>query len=1583
MESTPAAQGAQAGDEVSRVAEDIAKKIATLAKDNANVNDEVAQLVAQLQAAGIARDAKQNGRGAWEHYQSLGLEFRVNPETGEVEAEQRYSHTTAQRGYADGRKQVYRRGLAPLDAVKTTIRKIANGADEATAKGLRPDLKRYGGTDDVTFVWGDEKKGLFHIGFRRGADVVANVVKAVVNGEVTRYDANKKTVTVALDGYEAILSLDRHGDVYTWLLTGWKTGTPDATGEVSTHSGATHADPTFSRADMGASVDRILNELAEESKRDENIYHQRTNSFGGVTRGSITFDEGRNLITLFKHAKPTTLLHETGHMFLEMMKRTALAGRGDESFKQDWAAVLDWLGITDVDFENINKTGSLPIKQATRILHDRTLWKRAHEEFASAFEVYLAEGKAPTSGLAHAFERFKAWLLDVYKAIQNIRYHDPLGAPKEVKINDRIRRVFDHLLAEEEARQDGDGDQRGGGVPEAGSTDSGRGDRAGTGDGVSRGDNQGNTEPLAGIGHSRVRTASGMEVDTRFKLVDVNDLITSNTSTGAVNPAYPQELQPRNRDRLASTAQIEGIISKLDPTLLGDSRMASDGAPIVGADGVVESGNGRAMALREVYRRGTATEEQRKAYKKYIYENAEKFGINKADVTRVSNPVLVRERVSDVDRQAFTRAANEANVAAMSSSEQAQQDASYMTSEMLRLFDPTKDIAANYDFVRKFIEKCVSTADRNVLVDKDGRLSQDGVRRIKNALFARAYGDPEVLQRMAESVDSSIKSVNNGLLQGAARFALMEEYIASGQRDGKLSLKEDLSAAVNKLSALVEAGENVEMFLNQGRMFSTGKDLTPEQIDILRFLYDNRRSGAKIAKFLDVYADQVAKQPDPTQNTMFGKLESESKSTLLNTAMDAARAQKEGQGKLQFLFAGAGKGYNRRRGEGVDKAQDSKAQHDGQVGNTQPVVRPGKYNNLSDLVSAALSDKAKDIAEKMLHHFGAIGRQVADGIKRITGIDVSGRVLAIKGSGVRHIANHHGVFVAQDDFAKIPEVIEKGTPKVGKYKGKNGEPRIEFEARIGNSNYTLITEVTHGGDPKHLIAISMWKKEAAAQPYTSENGHANTKSRMDNAAASNGSVSQPGADVKTKTQWVEDDFQRGLTEEQSAENGRLELRTKKKKTAQGTLDITPTPEQAREQKEKDKRKERARKRREKKKQKRAEAKAKREQKRREQAARERAEARRFEYDIPAPTSDSETATLAKIWKMVNDIVPLRKGQTMKDTLGHYDTFHETVRTKLRHDVTAAMHELGHFLDMKLGITKDSLTHEIEAEFDRAVDRAFPQGTYLPSGVNVEGLAQFLLSYMTNDAQNQTEFPATREAFFRALRTDPDLKQKVREIQRAVHGYMGQDTSQRLRGNILNDIAKHPRTVRQHLSDLGHKVYTMLFDRLHELNRLNDIIMENAPGAAVKVGKDKFLPDYLNIYAHARTIEGAKKAFEKRFVDPFFEELKTLNETELQDLNEYLAASRAQDYRDNDLEPGLGTTDAGEQALIAKADPKVKEMAKRLQEIYHAQVKASLVQSGIMSEATFDMLRTKWPNYVPFLRVDTEGNLWPPVLCSVV
>jgi len=132
-------------------------------------------------------------------------------------------------------------------------------------------------------------------------------------------------------------------------------------------------------------------------------------------RGSIQFSNGQAIIKLFAKRDLSTLLHETGHLWLEEMVKDAATEDAPQQVIDDAAAVRKWLGAED----------------------GAPLTTEQHETFARGVETYLMEGKAPSVALRGAFQRFRAWLVGIYRSVTNLR------SP----VSPEMREVFDRLVA--------------------------------------------------------------------------------------------------------------------------------------------------------------------------------------------------------------------------------------------------------------------------------------------------------------------------------------------------------------------------------------------------------------------------------------------------------------------------------------------------------------------------------------------------------------------------------------------------------------------------------------------------------------------------------------------------------------------------------------------------------------------------------------------------------------------------------------------------------------------------------------------------------------------------------------------------------------------------------------------------------------------------------------------------------------------------------------------------------------------------------------------------------------------------------
>lgn len=167
-------------------------------------------------------------------------------------------------------------------------------------------------------------------------------------------------------------------------------------------------------------------------------------------RGALSFGEditqSASVIALLEGADLSTFIHESGHWFLEVQADLAarIAGRqadgdtlttGEQQILTDMETVLEWFGVKPTPEQSALTTWlSMPLEEK----------REMHEQFARGFERYAMEGQAPTLALQQAFQRFRAWLVSIYKTLTGLN----------VSLTDDVRAVFGRMLASDQAIQE-------------------------------------------------------------------------------------------------------------------------------------------------------------------------------------------------------------------------------------------------------------------------------------------------------------------------------------------------------------------------------------------------------------------------------------------------------------------------------------------------------------------------------------------------------------------------------------------------------------------------------------------------------------------------------------------------------------------------------------------------------------------------------------------------------------------------------------------------------------------------------------------------------------------------------------------------------------------------------------------------------------------------------------------------------------------------------------------------------------------------------------------------------------------------
>ena len=349
----------------------------------------------------------------------------------------------------------------------------------------------------------------------------------------------------------------------------------------------------------------------------------------------------------------------------------------------------------------------------------------------------------------------------------------------------------------------------------------------------------------------------GGSIDARYDVAEHRDLVTSHDVDFRVRPDYPADLQPRDRSGAPAQDQVNSIAADLQPDRLGPSPEANSGAPIVGPDGVVESGNGRVLAIGRAYELGRG-----EAYRAWL----ERQGF---DTTGIDKPVLVGMRETPMDRGQradFAHAANGSAALRMSATEQALSDARHIDGSTLDLAKgPDLATAANRDFARAVVAK-LPPGERGELLTRDGSLSAGGVQRVRAAMTARAFGDVSVLQRALDHPDPNIKAIAGAMSDAAGPWARMRDAATRGDIAGGHDITGDVLQAVKAIMRARDEGRPPWEVLNQGDIFQS--DTT--QLASRMFFRDEEMrqpaGRARVADALTAYAEEAAK------NTLHGRL---------------------------------------------------------------------------------------------------------------------------------------------------------------------------------------------------------------------------------------------------------------------------------------------------------------------------------------------------------------------------------------------------------------------------------------------------------------------------------------------------------------------------------------------------------------------------------------------------------------------------------------------------------------------------------------------------------------------------------------
>lgn len=372
---------------------------------------------------------------------------------------------------------------------------------------------------------------------------------------------------------------------------------------------------------------------------------------------------------------------------------------------------------------------------------------------------------------------------------------------------------------------------------------------------------------------------SGKKIPVDYEIVEAKDLLTSNDELGNINKDYPQYLQNRDRARKELVLQVNSIAENIEPERLGKNVVATEGAPIVMGDNIVAMGNGRAQAVKLAYAKGKA-----EGYKEYLKQQG--FNIDGFD-----KPVLVRKMRGEYSENVMRKLIEDANIAGTSQfsvSEQAIGDAQKISRETISLYDAESelDTASNRKFLLEAFNEIIPETERGRYLDDAGNITQEGIKRVKNATLAYVMPDKRVLSSILETEDEVIRKASQAIMEASPSIVSFENDIDTGNIDKSYSILDDIRTAFNLYSAAKKSGSNVRAYIKNLDMFN---DYTPAQQQITNWFVETKNAG-ELRNRINNYIQNARVEGDTKQGNIFS--EPLTKQELLNKVSGSDMEQK-------------------------------------------------------------------------------------------------------------------------------------------------------------------------------------------------------------------------------------------------------------------------------------------------------------------------------------------------------------------------------------------------------------------------------------------------------------------------------------------------------------------------------------------------------------------------------------------------------------------------------------------------------------------------------------------------------------------
>jgi len=428
------------------------------------------------------------------------------------------------------------------------------------------------------------------------------------------------------------------------------------------------------------------------------------------------------------------------------------------------------------------------------------------------------------------------------------------------------------------------------------------------------------------VGNENVGFTSDNTVshEYEYQLLDIQDIMASyhfndNTLNAVKTEGFPKFAQPRlargekldasELRRKLLTIKQRGLNPKL--WLIQNNPMLSEGSPVVwnyNNRPIVVVGNNRFNLIDHLYRNNRGEE-----YKEVLKENAEKVGIDPAQIDNMDKPIIVRKLSDDVIDEDIEKLAFEGNKEGkekMDYQSLSMQLSEYIDNSFIGMLDAESSITSqkNSDAVANFLQD-LGPAFQNLVKPSPDRsrtgveLTQEGERVIEMAMFAKVYESPDLINEYYERTDSTMKTILKSLIEVTPRMVKAKNILQNSDVETqRYDISENLANATeiyrnyqnnkyNKSTGEVQY-ETVDDYIEfhyEGQSLTGQLEASQLDLALAKFMGSDfyKRSYKRISGVLDVYLDTINNIVENAKNQSMFDVEQPGPQELIKKSIES------------------------------------------------------------------------------------------------------------------------------------------------------------------------------------------------------------------------------------------------------------------------------------------------------------------------------------------------------------------------------------------------------------------------------------------------------------------------------------------------------------------------------------------------------------------------------------------------------------------------------------------------------------------------------------------------------------------------